>query len=112
MSETEVPSEDWPPDARPDAVTRLEELLQQWRADIDEVILQLDLAGKDVRDDLNRRLAESENAALAARSRLGDAKVDLVETMAGQWHGILQTLHDVRLAFTSAKEAIERERRD
>lgn len=93
-----------------DPVKRLEDQLLQWRADIDEVIVQLNLATKDVRDELGRRMAAAQDVELAARSRLGDAGRDLVSTLVAQRQSVIQVLKDIRLACESARQAAERHR--
>ena len=92
----------------PNPLERLEALLRQWRSDIDELAVQLDVASMDVRDELSRRLEAAENAGLAARSRLGDVREDLVAALDGHRETIVKILRDIRLTFESAKEAAER----
>jgi len=93
-----------------DPLERLENQLKQWRTDIDEVIVQLNLASKDVRDELGRRIATAQDVELAARSRLGDAGRDLVAALVAQRENVVHILKDIRLACESAKQAAERHR--
>ena len=87
---------------------RVEKLLAQWRGDIDELAVQLDIASKDVRDELCRRLEAAQNAELAARSRLGEVREDLVAALDDQRDNIVKILRDIRLMFESAREAAGR----
>ena len=109
MTDTET-SPDGESTAPKDPLKRVEDQLRQWRTDIDEVIVQLNLAGKDVRDELGRRMAAAQDVELAARSRLGDAGRDLVAVLVGQRQSVVQVLKDIRLAYDSAKQAAERHR--
>jgi len=109
MTDTET-SSDAEPTAPKNPLERLEDQLQQWRADIDEVIVQLNLATKDVRDELGRHIAAAQDVELAARSRLGDVGRDLVGALVAQRQSVVQVLKDIRLAYDSAKQAAERHR--
>lgn len=104
------PSPDSEPSAHQDALGRLEDLLTQWRAEIDELLVQLNLAGKDVRDEISRRVAAAQDAELAARSRLGDLGHDVLGALSAQRQSARQALADLRLVYESAKEAAERHR--
>src|SRR5665213_2368365 len=91
-----------------DTTERFTQTLDAWRARIDELAVQVDLASLDVRDDLRRRLEVTENVYLATRSRLSDARQDAKTNVAGILRGVEQLLHDLRRAYNDAEAVIDR----
>ena len=51
-------------------VERLERLLDEWRGRIDELLVQADLASKDVSESVRAQATAAQNAYLAARNQL------------------------------------------
>lgn len=82
--------------------------LDQCRTLIDELLVQLDLAKLDVRDELNRQVTIAENAYLAARSRLSDARLDAGSTVDALQLGLDQLLHDLGRAYAEVEAVLAR----
>ena len=77
--------------------------LDGWRARIDELLVQIDLGGHDVRDRVRKEIDLTENAYLAARSRLSDVPADV--------HADITTvMEDLQRAFQAAEAAFHRGR--
>jgi len=64
------------PDLNTVADDKLDRVLDDWHARIDQLKVQVDLATMDVREDVAKRLEVTENVYLAVRSRLADARRD------------------------------------
>jgi hypothetical protein len=84
--------------------------LDDCRARIDELLVQLDLAKLDVRDEVDRQVAITENAYLAARSKLSDARLDGDSTVEALQQGLDQLLHDLGRAYAEVDAAVKRAR--
>ena len=95
-----------PPDGR-EVVERLQSALADWRARIDELLVQLDLAGMDLRDELAKQLRKAENTGLAVRSGIAYARDDLAAAASAQKDSITEALHDIQRALQSAREVLE-----
>ncbi len=91
-------------------VERFERLLDGWRGRLDELLVQVDLASKDVRDELHRRTGAVENAYLAARKRLGELPRDAGADLSSVRSGAEQLLDDLRQAYQAAEGAVRRSR--
>ncbi|MDA8274829.1 MAG: hypothetical protein M0029_05530 [Actinomycetota bacterium] len=89
-------------------VERAGRALDEWRGRIDELRLQLDLASMDVRDQLRERLDVAENAYLAAKAGLGDARRDTAAGLRDARLGVEQLLHDLERAYEAAEAAVQR----
>jgi hypothetical protein len=93
-----------------DAVETLSRTLDSWRARIDGLLVQSDLAGHEVRDRVRKHIDVTENVYLAARSRLSDARRDAhadVKTVCG---GTERLIRDLQQAFQAAQAAFHRGR--
>ncbi|MGP0029251.1 MAG: hypothetical protein ACLPVF_01960 [Acidimicrobiales bacterium] len=82
--------------------------LDERRGQIDELLVQLDLAKLDVREEVDRQLDVAQNAYLAARSKLADARVDLNATVNAVRQSLEQLLHDLGQACTEVNDAVKR----
>ena len=91
-----------------DVAERVESALIECRARIDKLIVQLDSANMDLRDELYKRLNAVGNAGLAARSELGYARHDLVSRLPVQRDTVSAVLHDLQRAVHGAREAFDR----
>jgi len=91
-------------------IDRLERLLQEWRGKIDELLVQVDLASKDISEDVRSRAAAAENAYLAAKSKLREIPREASSNMRSLRSGVELQLDDLRLAYQSAEAAVRRSR--
>jgi hypothetical protein len=87
---------------------KLEHTLDHWRARIDELKVQGNLATLDIREDLAKRLEVTENVYLAVRSRLSDARHDSGSGMAGVHRSVDQLLADLRRSYDDAEAVVKR----
>ena len=91
-------------------VDTMDRALDQWRERIDELKVQVDLASLDVREEVAKRLEETENVHLAVRSRLLDARQDTGQGMAAFRQSVDQLLTDLRRAYDDAEAVLRRGR--
>ena len=96
------------PDGNTVAYDKLDHLLDDWHARIDELKVQVDLARLDVREDLARRTEVAENVYLAVRSRLSDARDDTGKTAATLRQSVDQLLLDLRRVYDDAEAVVKR----
>ena len=89
-------------------VERLEQLLEEWRARIDELLVQADLASKDVSEAVRAKAAVAENAYLAAVIRLKQMPRDAGANVTSVRTGIEKLVGDMRDAYQSAEAVIAR----
>jgi hypothetical protein len=89
-------------------VERLEQLLDEWRARIDDLLVQVDLASKDVREAVQDKVAVAENAYLAAKNRLRDLPKDATGNIGSVRDGVDKLVDDMRQAYQSAEAVIRR----
>ncbi len=82
--------------------------LDECRGRIDELLVQLDLAKLDVRDEVDHQVAIAENAYLAARSKLSDALIDVGSTMEELQQGLDKLLYDLGRAYAEVDAAVNR----
>jgi DNA-binding transcriptional MerR regulator len=82
--------------------------LDEWRAKIDELIVQLDLANLDIRDEIRKRLDTTENVYLAARSLLSDARHDAGSNLSALRLDLDQLMRDIRYAYDAAESVVRR----
>jgi hypothetical protein len=97
-------------DSDGDAVETLSRTLDGWRARIDELLVQFDLAGHEVRDRVRKDIDLTENVYLAARSRLSDARRDVDADMKTVCSGTETLIRDLQQAFQAAEAAFHRGR--
>jgi len=93
---------------RADPAERLQRELTEWRARIDELIVQLDLASMDLRDELSKQLGSAANAGLAALSGLGQLRDDLATDLPSPRQTVGDVLHDLQRTYAQARAAIDR----
>jgi len=96
-------------DAQRRTIQQFGEVLDQWRSKIDDLMVQIDLADLDVRDEIRKRLETTENAYLAARSRLSQA-VD--SNLSSVRDALEQLIRDLRTAYDSTEAVVRRSRED
>jgi len=82
--------------------------VDQWKARIDELKVQVDLAKLDTRDLATKQLEIAQNACLAAYSKLRDAGKDAVGNADTLRDGVQKLLQDVKAAFEAAQAVITR----
>ena len=92
----------------PTTVDRLEQLLDEWRARIDDLLVQADLASKDVSESVRAKAAVAENAYLAARNRLREMPRDAGANLGSMKDGFDKLVDDMRQAYQSAEAVIRR----
>ena len=90
-------------------IQQFAEVLDQWRSKIDVLMVQMDLADLDVRDEIRKGLETTENAYLAARSRLGQAAESNLSSVRLT---LEQLIRDLRSAYDSAEAVVRRSRED
>ena len=95
-----------------DAVERLGQVLDGWRARMDELLVQFDLAGHEVRDRVRKNIDLTENVYLAARSRLSDVHGDAHSNVKTLCAGTEKLIHDLQETFQAAEAAFQRGRRE
>src|ERR1022692_2251488 len=98
------------PDGQRNTIQQLGRTLDEWRSKIDHLVVQLDLADLDVRDEIRRRLDTTQNVYLAARSRLSDARSDADTNLSSLRSGLEQLLRDLRDAYDAAEAVVRRSR--
>ncbi len=99
-------------EARLDVFERVGRMLDEWRGKIDELVVQLDLANLDLRDEVRKNLDAVQNAYLAAHSKLSDAKGDARSSLHTLETGLEKLLRDVALTFEEAQVALRRAREE
>jgi len=82
--------------------------VDQWKARIDELKVQVDLAKLDTRDRATKQLDMAQNACLAAYSKLRDAGKDAVTNADTLRDGVQKLLQDIKAAFEAAQAVINR----
>jgi hypothetical protein len=97
-------------DGQRNTIQQLGRTLDEWRSKIDQLMVQLDLADLDVRDEIRRRLDTTQNVYLAARSRLSDARSDADTNLSSLRSGLEQLLRDLRDAYDAAEAVVRRSR--
>ncbi len=103
-----VPTEDDNGAPAGDIIQQATRLLDTLRAKIDELMVQLDLADLDVRDELRKRVDTAQNAFLAARSRVDAARRDNGSNLSSLREGLEKVLDDLRSAYQAADAAVRR----
>jgi hypothetical protein len=99
-----------PPDNKSDVFERISSSLEGWRARIDELVVQLDLATLDGRDELRKKVDIAENVYLAAHSKLSDARTDARSSLASVEEGLEVLLRDLGRVLEEAEAVIKRGR--
>jgi hypothetical protein len=91
-------------------IERLERLLDDWRGRIDELLVQADLASKDVSETVRSQADVARNAYLAAKNQLARIPGDAGSNLGSLRSGVEKLLDDIRRAYESAEAAIRRGR--
>ena len=91
-------------------VERLERALDEWRTKIDELLLQADLASKDVTEEVRTLTEAAQNAYLAAKNKLLEIPKDAGADVGSVRTGVEKLLDDLREAYQSAEAVIRRSR--
>jgi hypothetical protein len=107
-SKTEADSKTAHEEKTSELVDSLTGTVDQWRARIDELKVQVDLARLDTRDRATKQLEIAQNACLAAYSKLRDAGKDVVGNADTLRDGVQKLLQDVKAAFEAAQAVINR----
>lgn len=89
-------------------IERLEHLLDEWRARIDDLLVQADLASKDVAESVRSKAAIAQNAYLAATNRLKEMPRDAGANIGSVRDGVDKLIGDMREAYDSAEAVIRR----
>jgi|ERR1039458_3965866 hypothetical protein len=96
--------------AESDLFERISRTLDDWRARIDEFVVQLDLANLDLRDEVRKSADATQNAYLAAHSKLSDARGDACSGLHALETSFEKLLHDLALTFEETQAAVRRAR--
>jgi ElaB/YqjD/DUF883 family membrane-anchored ribosome-binding protein len=91
-------------------VERLERVLDEWRARIDELLVQADLASKDVSESVRAKATTAQNAYLAAKNQLSRIPKDAGANIGSLRSGVEKLIDDVRQAYEAAEATIGRSR--
>jgi hypothetical protein len=91
-------------------VERLEQLLDDWRGRIDELLVQVDLASKDVSESVRSQANAAQNAFLAAKNQLARIPKDAGSNLGSLRSGVEKLIDDIRQAYESAEASIRRSR--
>ena len=81
-------------------------ILDDWRARIDEIRVQVDLAKLDLRDEGERQLDLARTVNSVAASKLRDAYQDAAGTAETLRLGVHEFLHDINEAFDAVQAVI------
>jgi hypothetical protein len=82
--------------------------LDRWKARIDELKVQADLAKLDVRDEAQKKVEIAQNVCLAAYSKLRDAGHDATKSADSVRESMELLVHDIKEAFDAAEAVIRR----
>ena len=91
-------------------IERLERLLDDWRGRIDELLVQADLASKDVSETVRSQANAAQNAFLAAKNQLARIPRDAGANLGSLRSGVEKLIDDIRQAYESAEASIRRSR--
>jgi hypothetical protein len=97
-------------EAKSDLFERIGRSLDEWRARIDELVLQVDLANLDLRDELRRSVDVTQNAYLAAHAKLTDARADAISSLITLRRSLEKLLGDLGRTFEETHAAVRRAR--
>lgn len=93
-------------EARHDAIELLAHALDEWRARIDQLLVQVDLASLDIRDGVRKSIDTTENLYLTARLALSDARNDAGASLDSVRKGLEQLLGDLGMAYERAEGVV------
>ena len=103
-------TEDQPTSDGGATIERLERLLDDWRGRIDELLVQADLASKDVSESVRAQANAAQNAFLAAKNQLAKIPKDAGSNIGSLKSGVEKLIDDIRNAYESAEATIRRSR--
>jgi hypothetical protein len=86
---------------------RLERTLDEWRARIDELKIQLELGAKDANDSLTEKFQVVQNGYLAARSSLRHAQ-ESGSDLAAVRQDLTRIVRDLKAAYDAMNEVVRR----
>ncbi len=95
----------------PDEVARVNEVMRRldaWKTRIDELMVQVDLAKLDLREEAAKQLDLARNVNHVAASKLRVAYEDAASNADTLRQGVLEFLHDVDEAFDAVQAVISR----
>ena len=90
------------------SLPRIGRTLDEWRARIDELVVQLDLANLDLRDEVRKSVNATQNAYLAAHSKLSDARGDACTSLHTLQQSLEKLLRDLARTFVETQAAVKR----
>jgi hypothetical protein len=97
-----VRSEHW------DRANEIVDVVEKWKARIDGIRVQLDLAKLELRDQATRQLELATNANAAAGPKLREAYRDAAATAEALRDGVEQLLEDVKGAMAAVQDVLEK----
>jgi molecular chaperone GrpE (heat shock protein) len=95
---------------QPLTVEQLNRTLDEWRGRIDELLVHVDLAELDMRDELRSRINQVENAYLAAKSQFEEVGKDVRADVGAARERVQKLLHDLRQVYDATEAAVRRSR--
>jgi hypothetical protein len=95
-------------EARSDLFQNIGRTLDEWRARTDELVVQLDLANLDLRDEVRKSVDAAQNAYLAAHSKLSDARGDARSGLHALQQSLEKLLRDLARTFEETQAAVRR----
>lgn len=96
------------PEDTEQVVASMTGVLDSWRARIDELKVQVDLAKLDVRAQATSQLEVAQNACLAAYGKLRQAGHDATENARTLRQGVEKLVQDVKAAIEAAQSVLSR----
>jgi hypothetical protein len=113
MSTTSTASKDNPVENElggDDIIESVAHVLGECRTRIDELLVQLDLAKLDIREEVSKRMSVAQNAYLAAKSKVADAKPDVDSAFTAVHQSAERVLRDLALACKEVDAVVKRAR--
>ena len=93
---------------RSDSNRELQEMIERWKAKVDELRVQIDLAKMDFRDRVDEQLRTAGEAEFVADAKLRVAWRDAVANTEMLRNSIRDLLHDVKDALDSVDAVVSR----
>ena len=91
-------------------IDRLEHLLDEWRGRIDELLVQADLASKDVSEEVRTQRDRRAERLPGRQEQAPRDPADAGSNLGSLRSGVEKLLDDLRQAYQSAEAAIRRSR--
>ncbi len=91
-----------------DGLRELERVLDLWRHQIDELLLQLDLADLDSGVDARAQIGAARDAYRAARARLSGVRTDSGASLVAVHRSVEMLLRDLQRAYAAAADVLRR----